>query len=195
MEKTTKGSNANRKKEEAAREFEHLKSLVGSLQTEEELVSLAHYLTDSLTEEEYERKRMALSQVFKGKSSGRQSEIMVEMVLFRTTFRTSASFLGKQPISWKGLVELCRAADLWMALAANNALGTLIEGASGVKIAKDNGGTQAEVFIAFLNAYKEQRGFETWTVEKIIGMRHSIYVVVKEFLQSPKIESTGKLIP
>lgn len=196
MEMTKKKSNASGKNDEAAKELEYLKSLVGSLETEEEIVKLALYTANSSTEEEFNRKIIARRALFKDAKINRKTLVIQDMKLYQKMFQTSAFFLQRRmddDSAYRVLSELNRAVGFWLSLTVHNALGTLME-VGDVQNVRDSGGTPAEVFLSYLNAYKKQRGFEIWTLDTIVGMKHSIFVFMKELLHERKRKSTGNCL-
>lgn len=176
----------------ATKELNYLKSLVGSLRTEDELERLSYYLASSQTAKQHNSRVDAWSELVgeissNGDARDQADRHLQEVGVHQKMCQTSSFFVRGQELDVDVLEELNSAINLWVCLTMNSALGTLLEtGAGAVKTVKDNGGTPAEVFRAFMDAHKEQKGFEKWNLESVVGLRHQIYEAVGEFRRVAK---------
>lgn len=169
----------------------YLRTLLGSFSTPEEYAKAARYLASIQTEKEFKDRTSAWNRVLASEGGnewgsinvdGKENTIRLETHLYRIMLQTSSFFLHGQRLERNInalLFELTSAAELWACLAMNNREFFVKLLDRDGKELKNNGGTPAEVFRAFMDAHKKKEVFEQWTLARMITLRHRIYTDVK----------------
>lgn len=149
-------------------------------------LAAADYLAVSGTEEEFSNKTKAWYSVLKNMASANSKfhkvsgdSIMIEVAIYRKTRYDSVFFTQEQDLGPETLAELKIAIDDWLTLDLENDIRPLLKKLyyHDIIVRKAN---SAALLQAYMFSHRLERGFETWTMEHMITLRHKISQLVQK---------------
>lgn len=185
-----------------------IKAIAGSLIKEDELLILYAYIDSTNTQDEVTEYDRAFKKLF-GDQVGedgvlrknadiRQLDIwqtlMYELDIIPLTRHNSAYSLQRHHATRLMGAELVLALQYWMCLGSDNALEPVL--GDRARLVKDDGGSGADIFRAYMDDYKEKHSFDAWNVHHVIALRDKLFTLSREHdaLSKRMLEEPGKFL-